>query len=138
MAVIDVNWNPSNKELRAFGGMWLVFFSAIAAYLHFRTGYAWLAPYIGGAALLIGSIGLAIPKAVKPVYVAWMIAAFPIGWTISHLLLGAIFYLLITPIGLVMRVTGYDPMNRKFDPEATTYWSEHRTGGDPSTYFRQY
>ena len=138
MAVLDVNWNPEKKDLRAFGGMWLVFFAAIAAYLHFRTGYAWLAPYVGGAAVVIGLLGLAIPKAVKPIYVAWMVAAFPIGWTISHLLLGAIFYLLITPIGLVMRVVGYDPMTRKFEPEATTYWTEHRTGDDPSSYFRQF
>jgi len=138
MAVLDVNWNPGKKDLRAFAGMWLVFFCAAAAYLHFRTGYAWLAPYVGGAAVIIGGLGLAVPAAVKPIYVGWMIAAFPIGWTISHLLLGAIFYLLITPVGLLIRALGHDPMKRKFEPEATTYWSEHRTGGDPSSYFRQF
>jgi hypothetical protein len=138
VAVLDVNWNPGTKELRQFAAMWLVFFSAIAAYVYFRTDSGWLSPYIGGAAVVIGSVGLAVPKLMKPIYVGWMAAAFPIGWTVSHLLLGSIFYLLIAPIGLVVRATGHDPMNRKFDPKAKTYWIEHRTGADPSSYFRQF
>jgi hypothetical protein len=89
-------------------------------------------------AAIIGGAGLAVPALIKPVYLAWMAAAFPIGWTISHLLLGAIFYLLITPIGLLVRVFGHDPMHRKFEPDAESYWAKHHTGGDSSRYFRQF
>jgi hypothetical protein len=67
-----------------------------------------------------------------------MVLAFPIGWTVSHLLLGSIFYGVITPIGLLLRASGHDPMMRKFDRNASSYWIDHRTGGDPTSYLRQF
>ena len=53
---------------------------------------------------------------------------------------GMHFYALcgIVVIGLLVRLFGYDPMQRKLEPEAKTYWLEHRTGGNPSSYFRQF
>ena len=52
------------------------------------------------AALGVGGIGLAWPAAVRPIYTGWMIAAFPIGWTISKIVLGGMFYLVFTPLAL--------------------------------------
>ena len=71
-------------------------------------------------------------------YVGWMLAAVPIGWSLSHLVLGAVYYLVLTPIGLIMRLTGYDPMRRRYDRSATTYWIERKTQTDPSRHFRQF
>jgi len=72
------------------------------------------------------------------VYVAWTYAALPIGWTISHVILASVFYLLVTPIGLLMRLSGRDPMHRKIDPSAKTYWMERKNVTDPARYFRQF
>jgi hypothetical protein len=91
-----------------------------------------------GPALGAGTVGLAAPRAIKYLYVGWICAAFPIGWTISHLLLLLIFYGILTPIGLVMRVLGYDPLRRKSDPVAGTYWVERAQAEDSSRYFRQF
>ena len=137
MAMIDVNWNPSRKELRQFAGIWLVFFSLLGAWW-WVDGSQTVARWMWVAAAVVGTIGLAVPVSVKPIYVGWMALAFPIGWTVSHLLLGAIYYLVLTPIGLLLRASGNDPMKRAFDRDAETYWVEHRTGDDPSTYFRQF
>jgi hypothetical protein len=71
-------------------------------------------------------------------YSGWMLAAFPIGWTISHLILGITYYLVLTPIGLLMRLVGRDPMQRSFDRSAQTYWVKHETPTDPSRYFQQF
>jgi hypothetical protein len=71
-------------------------------------------------------------------YIGWMYLAFPIGWTVSHVLLAVTYYLVLTPIGLIMRAVGRDPMRRRLDPEAKSYWIEHRPDRDPSRYFRQY
>lgn len=136
--MIDVNWNPSHRELRQFGGIWIVFFSLVAAYLQFKAGYPTAATVVGIAAVTIGGLGLAVPRAIRPVYVTWMFLAFPIGWTISHLLLGAIYYLVMTPVGLLLRAFGNDPMKRRFEPDAKSYWTEHETAEDVSRYFRQY
>jgi hypothetical protein len=67
-----------------------------------------------------------------------MAAVFPIGWLVSHLLLAAIYYLVVTPIGVMMRVCRYDPMQRRFDRQAATYWKPRRNTDDPQRYFKQY
>jgi hypothetical protein len=38
MAVLEVNWHPSRRELRQFGVLWLVFFAGMAAWLYFKNG----------------------------------------------------------------------------------------------------
>jgi hypothetical protein len=137
MAVLDIKWNPSLRELRQFAGMCLVFFGGIGTYLYFRHGPGTWPTALWSAALVLGLPGLAFPALLKPVYVGWMLAAFPIGWTVSHLLLGSIFYLVITPLGLLLRLFGYDPMKRKFEPAAKTYWIEHERS-ETARYFRMY
>ena len=62
----------------------------------------------------------------------------PIGWVISHLLLSIIYYLLLTPIGIIMRLVGYDPMKRKLEKKRETYWVTRQQVRDPNRYFKQY
>ena len=49
-----------------------------------------------------------------------------------------IYYLVLTPVGLLLRIRGYDPLNRKFQPRADTYWVERETSVDTDRYFRQF
>jgi len=74
----------------------------------------------------------------RRLYFGWMYAALPVGWTISHLVLGLVYYLVLTPIGLAMRLAGTDPMKRKLDPKAESYWIERKPNPDPSRAFRQF
>jgi len=138
VAMIDINWKPSTRELRQFAGLWVIFFGALAGMAFYKTGLDGSAKWLGLVSVVIGLPGLAVPVLMKPIYLTWMALAFPIGWTVSHVMLGAIFYLVISPIGLLLRLFGYDPMERKFDREAKTYWIEHRTGDNASSYFRQF
>jgi hypothetical protein len=71
-------------------------------------------------------------------FVAWMVAAAPIGWTISHVVLGAVYYLVLTPIGLILRVAGRDPLQRRFDRTAPTYWIERKREQAPTRPFKQF
>jgi hypothetical protein len=136
--MIDINWNPSKRELRQFAAMLLVFMGVVGGVVLYRTGSLQAAAWVWGPALGVGTVGLAAPRAIKYLYVGWICAAFPIGWTISHLLLLLIFYGILTPIGLVMRVLGYDPLRRKSDPAAGTYWVERAQAEDSSRYFSQF
>ncbi|HYC57685.1 MAG TPA: SxtJ family membrane protein [Candidatus Binatia bacterium] len=138
MAMIEIDWNPPRKTLRQFGLLCLLIFGGVAASIWFKNGELTLGAELFGAAALIGGVlGIAAPQALRPIFVGWMVAAFPIGWTISHLLLGAIYYLLLTPLGLIMRALGYDPMHRAFDRQASSYWIEHEKA-DVGRYFRQF
>ncbi len=138
MALVNINWNPTNRELRQFGTMLLVFFGVVGAVVYSKTGSLQVASYVWIPAGLAGLLGLAVPQAIKWLFIGWIVAAFPIGWTVSHLLLGFLFYFVITPIGLLMRVVGYDPMKRKFEPDASTYWVKRDPLSEPARYFRQF
>jgi len=137
MAVLDINWNPSPRQLRQFALLLAAVLAGVALWLYCRfPASAW-----GVAALLAfvaGGIGVARPALLRPVYVAWMAAVFPIGWTVSHLLLAAIYYLVITPIGVIMRLCGYDPLQRHWDRNAKTYWKRREDQDETKRYFRQY
>ena len=67
-----------------------------------------------------------------------MLSVAPIGFVISHILLALVFYVVLTPIGLAMRLFGYDPMTRKLDPQATTYWVPRAGQESAQQYFRQF
>jgi hypothetical protein len=49
--------------------------------------------------------------------------AFALGWFNTRLFLGIVFYLIITPVGLVMRILRKDPLRLKFDRSAASYWT---------------
>jgi hypothetical protein len=137
MAVIEINWHPSPKQLRQFAALLAVFLGGLGTWFYVRgnSGVLTAALFAGAC---VGLIGLLWPRPLRFVYVAWMAAAFPIGWLISHLLLAAVFYLVLTPVGLIMRLVGYDPMQRRFDPDTQTYWQPREPNKDTSRYFKQY
>ena len=137
MAMVEINWNPSRKELRQFGVLCLAFFGGLAAYKGYKGGVTTGVEVLAGLAAVGGILGVAAPQLLKWVYVGWMVAVFPIGWTISHLLLGFIFFVVLTPIGFLMRMLGHDSMNRAVDRSAKTYWTTHEQA-PVARYFRQF
>lgn len=99
----------------------------------------WLVFYVVLAIAVLGGILIFASRASgRAIYRGWMFAALPIGWTFSHVILGAVYYGVFTPIGVLLRLAGKDPMNRRFDPSAQTYWIPHKQETDPKRYFRQF
>ena len=134
--MLDINRNPSKRDLNWFGlmlGLAIGFFGGIT----WLNGNVELAQKIWMVALGVPVVYYLLPPLRRFIYVGFMYAVFPIGWTVSHLILGAIFYGLFTPLGLILRMTGYDPMSRKLQPEAASYWIERPRSGD-GRYFRQF
>lgn len=77
-------------------------------------------------------------RAAGALYRTWMFAALPIGWTVSHLVLAVVYYFVLTPIGILRRTLGGDPMTRRLDATAASYWRAHTQQSDPGRYFRQF
>lgn len=138
MAVIEINKDPSARQLRQFAGIWLGFFAVAGAVVAHRTHSAAWAGAVWAIAGAVGAMGLARPPWIRPVYLGMCYAALPIGWVVSHVLLAGVYYLVITPIGLVMRLCGRDPMCRGFDAGADSYWVARRATTRTDRYFRQY
>lgn len=76
-------------------------------------------PWIVAALLWVPA--LLKPAALLPIYRAWMKIGHAIGWVNTRIILGVIFYVLVMPMGLIMRLFGKDPMNRKRDSSVSSY-----------------
>ena len=96
------------------------------------AGVVWTVGFVVGLTILI------VEPFGRAFYGGWLIAAEPIGWTVTQLLLAIVYYLVITPIGLIMQLLGRDPMQRRFDPQARSYWVQHDPHSDAGRYFRQF
>ena len=147
MAMIDINWKPGRKDLRTFGLIAFVAFAVVGAGFYWKGGpFLNLEPETDAAVAKVlwvlspvcGLLALVAPAVLLPLYVTLMAISLPIGWVISHVLMGAMFYLVLTPIGLVFRLMGRDPMHRKLDRNAGTYWIRRPEHIDPKRYYRQY
>ena len=129
---------PSDRMLRQFAGLWIVFFGAIAAVQEFRHERHGLALALILLAVIIGPLGLVWPRGIKPIFIGWMALAYPIGWTVSHLMLALLYYGLFTPVALFFRITGRDALALKRKPQADTYWQAKPQASDPAQYLSQF
>ena len=108
------------KELRQFGLMVGGVFSVIGLWSMFLRGEPlrlW-AVVLGSLLILLGSL---VPTWLAPVHRGWMWVGHVLGWINTRIILGVIFYGLITPIGIVFRMLGKDTMRQSFSDTSSTY-----------------
>lgn len=119
---------PSERECRKLGLVFLVALGIIGGLMLWRSGPAgW---WFLGAGGLLGLWGLAWPKGLGPVYVAWMTLAAVLGFFMSRLLLSVLYYLVITPLGLIRRLIGKRPLDLKMS-DRDSYWKKRDQAYDP-------
>lgn len=145
--MIEIDFSPDDRTLRQFGWIALAGFGFVAAIawhevLVFSFGLgAARAPVAGafaGLGVLAACFSFVWPRANLPIYVGLALVSYPIGWVLSYVIMGTLFYGLITPVALFFKVTGRDPLQRRFDREAASYWSEPRPPRGRESYFKQY
>ena len=138
MAVIEISTNPSRRDLLWFGLLLPVFFAIVGALVWRRTGSLAAGTAVWAVGGTVSALFALWPASRRRIYVGWMSAVYPIGWTVSHLLLGMVYFVVITPIGLALRILRRDPLERRFDGGATTYWVRHNPAGRIERYLRQF
>lgn len=136
--MIKIDRNPPGKQLALFAVLWVLFVGTFGVLAWAKWGMSGLAYGLWGAAVGVPLVGAVYRPFLRWVYVGMAYAAFPIGYVLSHVLLGVIYYLLITPIGLLLRLFGKDPMSRQLDPGAESYWLERKPVDSAERYFKQY
>lgn len=139
----EIDWNPTLAKRREFGRVLLIGFVIIGGSLFIAHLLGFLALRKGiltgvcvGAAL--GALSWMLPQFARPLYVLWYSIGACIGIVTSNLLLAATYYLVLTPFALIFRLIGRDPLRRRFDPQAATYWEPAERDVDPGRYFRQF
>jgi hypothetical protein len=134
----DIPWQPSRSMLRQFAGLWLAFFALTACWQGWMHERWTLALVCALLAATVGPLGLLRPTAVRPIFVGWMVLAFPIGWLVARIILTALFFGLFTPIAWVFRLAGRDVLQRRLQPELKSYWTTRAEVSDVRRYFRQF
>jgi len=135
--MIAIQWNPERKQLRQFAGIWFPAFCALVGWSIARKTGHWHEVEVGWAIAGILSIaGLVYPSLIRPIFVGLILLTYPIGWVVSHVLLGVIFYGVVTPIGMILRLTGHDPLQLEA-PLGNSLWKSPVGKTDPARYLRQ-
>jgi hypothetical protein len=133
----DVTRAQTPKTLRQFGLLSLAVFGGWAAWRAATGRTDVTTAVLGGVGGLLGLLGLVAPAALRPVFTAWMMAAFPIGWVVSRVVLAALFYLVFTPLAIVFRLMRRDALHRR-RTGAASYWTPKTQPADPAQYFKQF
>ncbi len=121
----------SPKELRRFG-FTVAIPLAILATLGAWRGHTILPAVLGGLAAALGGRAVLVPGLLGPVQRVWMAGAHALGSFNTRVLLGLVYFLALTPIGVIMRwVVGRDPLDRRLR-DRPSYWIERKRDTDPS------
>ncbi|MEN9573288.1 MAG: Saxitoxin biosynthesis operon protein SxtJ [Verrucomicrobiota bacterium] len=140
----EVNWQPDTAARRAFAKSLMIGFPCVALGLLLvgkLTSGAWSLEF----ALKLGVLGAAagvlfhlVPAIAKPFYVVWYALACCVGLVMGNVLMGLLFYVLVTGIGLVKRAFGSQPIRKTVDRQAATYWHTAPPPPAANRYYRQY
>jgi Saxitoxin biosynthesis operon protein SxtJ len=107
------------KQLRSFGLMVGGIFTAIGAWpLVGAQPLRWWAIGLGGLLMVLGGT---VPQVLALPYRGWMAVGHVLGWINTRIILGVVFYALLTPMGLIRRALGHDPMRMNGDSKQDTY-----------------
>ena len=134
--MISPSFHPSRNELRTFGWAALVAFGIGGWMLHWQFGLVTLPWIFWILGALAGLLALLNPYRVYPIYLIVTLVSLPIGLVLSNLVLGLIFFGVLTPMAWALRLRRRDPL-RIAKPELETYWRERTRRPEPASYYRQ-
>ena len=98
----------------------IIAFLVVAAVVFLKRRHAPLFLFVISGSFFI--LGAAAPEILKPIYVVWMKLAVVLSWINTRIILLVLFYLVLTPIGLIMRMFGKDALDLKIDKSRDSYW----------------
>ena len=137
MAMIDIK-TPNEGDLKYAGLLITAVFFIIGGIIYWRTGVQTVPLVLAGIGLFVGAFYYMIPGSRLYIYFGWMKLITPVGWVVSHVIFATTYFLVITPIGLLMRLFRYDPMSRRLLKDEKSYWNRHSTRKNSERYFNQY
>ena len=135
--MIEVKTEFSDLERRFFGPLFATFMGIVMGIMvrHSMTRTALCLMFCTSGLIVVYYL---VPTWQNRIYRGWLLALSPIGIVVSYFVLALIYWGIMTPIGVVLRLIGHDPLTLGKNAAADTYWVE-RGGPRPSRdYFRQY
>jgi hypothetical protein len=126
-----------DSSLKRFGWIMGSILLGLVLYVSFRHRAVSVPLIVGSATFFIAA--LINPACLRLTYSLWMRLAFVLAWVNTRLLLLLIFYLVFTPIGIIMRCMGKDLLHRKINASFRTYWLPYAASAiNPKDYERMF
>jgi len=110
----------TSQELRKFGLIVASLLGLLAVWPALVDGRAfriWAVTLAG----VLAVPALVFPRSLVQIHQGWMKVGHVLGWVNTRIVMGVIFFVLFTPLGLVMGLMGKDPMLRRFEPNLDSY-----------------
>lgn len=135
MAMVEINWNPTAKQLRQFG--------LISMVLLPFAGWLWsqnllVTSVMLGVGVVLAAMAWIAPRVLRTIYIGLTILTAPIAWIVTEVTLLIVFFGAVLPIGLCLRLAGRDLLQHKRDPQAATYWMARKKPRDVESYYQQF
>lgn len=137
--MIQKNKEKTREELRSFGILMSFVFTLIMGLSVWKKGEV-----VSGHIILMVLIsyfllcGILIPKSLRKVEELWMAFAERLSVVMTFVIMTLTFFLMITPIGLLMKLLGKDLLQIKLDPQRKSYWEPVDPAGSGSRYYLPY
>lgn len=115
---------------RAFGLVFAAVFAIIGLWPLLSAGpLRWWALAVAG---VFAVLALALARVLAPLNRWWLKLGLLLGRFVSPVILGVLFYAVFTPIGMLMRIAGKDPLRVRHDRSAESYWISRQPPGPPA------
>lgn len=134
---VKIDWNPGERDLRKFGLTLLVLFPLFGLLLRWKTGWTPALCILGTLGPVVAFCSIFLPPVGRLMYKGWMGLAVAMATVISPIFMSVIFYGVMLPIGLVLRLLGKDAMQAK-KPQGESFWLKPKHRTDVRSYGRQF
>ena len=121
---------------RAFGVVFFIFFVVIGLLPLFNNNQPRIWSLVTGAVFLL--VALFVPKLLRPLNRVWFYVGIGLHHVVNPIIMGILFFVTVTPMGLVMRMARNDPLRLKKDESAKSYWIKKDMESNKETLKRQF
>ncbi len=116
------NIKTNKEEIRKFGYLIGGVLIAISIFMLWKDVSFYKLIFVIGVSFIL--LGYFIPKILKPIYIIWMTFATILGWIMTRVILTILFYLIVTPIGLIARMFGVKFLDLSWRNNVNSYWNK--------------
>lgn len=136
--MLPVNWTPADAQVRSFSRLWWpLFVVVVSVVLYRRVGLTPVVQATIGTAVVVTLLAALNRRVGRVLFLALQVITYPIALVTSTVVLAGIYYLVVTPIGLALRVTGRDALALRRRPSASQ-WIPVNHDKDAERAFRQF
>ena len=133
----------SDRQLRWFGISLSSLIMVLGLLISWRSQITFIAIIAAVISVVLSAVFYLIPSSRRPIHRGFSTCVYPIQYVVTVVLLALVYFGLLTPIGVFLRLRGYDPLNRRreTDPSAdspVSHWVKREPSPPNERYFKTY